>query len=341
MTRAALVVQPARHHSGASGYHQLAIHLVAQGEAVECVHGFPRRGTWRLAEPLAKRSGVRWYGAEACLTEIWAAAVASWRRPVLHFLQGENSYRYAGLIPGNPRRRLVATLHLPPSCFGAYVGTTVHLERLDALVLVARNQLAIVDGLRRRPATFVVPHGIDTDFFRPAGFPVDDAPCLMVGQWLRDLPVLRETVGRVRAARPATRFVLVLPAEQASAWRGVAGVEVRSCLDDAALLETYRHAALLVMPLLDCTANNSLLEAMACGLPSVVSDVGGIRDYVDRNCARLVRAGKPDDMAEAVLDLLRDPVARETMGRAARQRAETFAWPRVAQQILSVYEAVR
>lgn len=294
-----------------------------------------------MAEPLAKRSGVRWYGAEACLTEIWAAAVASWRRPVLHFLQGENSYRYAGLIPGNPRRRLVATLHLPPSCFGAYVGTTVHLERLDALVLVARNQLAIVDGLRRRPATFVVPHGIDTDFFRPAGFPVDDAPCLMVGQWLRDLPVLRETVGRVRAARPATRFVLVLPAEQASAWRGVAGVEVRSCLDDAALLETYRHAALLVMPLLDCTANNSLLEAMACGLPSVVSDVGGIRDYVDRNCARLVRAGKPDDMAEAALDLLRDPVARETMGRAARQRAETFAWPRVAQQILSVYEAVR
>jgi glycosyltransferase involved in cell wall biosynthesis len=80
---------------------------------------------------------------------------------------------------------------------------------------------------------------------------------------------------------------------------------------------------------------------MACGLPSVVSDVGGIRDYVDRNCARLVRAGKPDDMAEAVLHLLRDPVARETMGRAARQRAETFAWPRVAQQILSVYEAVR
>ena len=339
--RVALVVQRALHHGGASGYHQLARHLVERGFAVESLHRFPRRGVWRLVEPIARRSGLRWYGPEACFEEMWATAVTAWRHPVLHFLQGENSYRFAAAIPGNPQRRLVATFHLPPAVLPDYVRDPRHIERLDAVILVARNQLALLDGMRRRPRSFVIPHGIDTEFYRPSASPPQGGNCLVVGQWLRDFATLDGVIARVRQRRPDLKFVLVFPADRAAAWQGRPGVEVRSSLDDVALLRSYQEATLLVMPLLDCTANNAILEAMACGVPPVVTDIGGVRDYVDETCARLAAFGDTDGMATAILQLLDDPAGRAAMAGAARLRAEAFAWPRVMEQTLSVYEALQ
>ncbi len=334
-----LVVHRPRHHARASGYQCLADALVADQSAVEARHGFPRRGTWRIAQPFVRRSHLAWYGPEAFLVEIWSAA-AAWRGGIVHFLYGENSYRYAAAVPAW-RRRLVATLHLPPAVFGDYVGTTHHLERLDAIVLVASNQLPILDRLRSRPAVHIVPHGVDIEFFVPPPALATRPTCLFVGQWLRDFVTLQEVMRQVHRAMPQARFQLVLPSKLAAAWQGRPGVEVFAELSDPALRLCYQEAALLVMPLQECTANNAILEAMACGLPIVASEVGGICDYVNRDCARLVPAGKPGAMAEAVLDLIQDPAARTAMGQAARTRAETLAWPRVAKEILSVYETLR
>jgi glycosyltransferase involved in cell wall biosynthesis len=329
-----LVVQHASHHGQMSGYHRLAEYVVAQGAGRVAVHGFPRRGTWRLAQPFVRRSGLRWYGPDAFLTEIWAA-LTTWRGRVLHFLQGENAYRYAGALPG--RRRLIATLHLPPSILGDYVVPMRHLERLAAIVFVAGNQLDLLDRLPSPPRAYVVPHGIDVEFFAPAPRPASCISCLFVGQWLRDFATLEAVVSAVQRAAPQTRFSLLLPSGAADRWRGRPGVDVLTGVDDGMLRRCYQDASLLVMPLRDCTANNAVLEAMACGLPIVVTDVGGVRDYVDERCALLTAPGDAKGMAEAVLALLGDDTRRAAMGRAARARSEVFAWPRVAERMLAIY----
>ena len=144
----------------------------------------------------------------------------------------------------------------------------------------------------------------------------------------------------VHRTAPEVAFRLVLPRESAPAWRGRQGVEVLTGLDDIALRRVYQEAMLLFQPLSDCTANNAVLEALACGLPVVATDVGGIRDYLGEDCACLVPPRDPRAMVDAILALRADYAARTRMCRAARKRAEVFAWPHVVRQMLAVYKSL-
>jgi L-malate glycosyltransferase len=71
-------------------------------------------------------------------------------------------------------------------------------------------------------------------------------------------------------------------------------------------------------------ASITLLEAMACGIPSVVTAVGGnpelVRDGVD---GLLVQRGDAAGFASAFSRLLLDPSLRLSLGRSAKARAAT------------------
>ena len=104
-------------------------------------------------------------------------------------------------------------------------------------------------------------------------------------------------------------------------------------LSDEQLREEYRRAWVLLLPLLDATANNSLLEGLACGAAIVVSDTGGIRDYVGPATAALCPPGDPKAHASATIELLRDSERRDAAAQAARTHAANFAWPKIREQI--------
>jgi glycosyltransferase involved in cell wall biosynthesis len=72
--------------------------------------------------------------------------------------------------------------------------------------------------------------------------------------------------------------------------------------------------------------SNVVLEALAAGVPQVLTDVGGNREAVgDSGAALLVEPGAPAQLAAALVRALDAPELRRAMGRAARERAARFS----------------
>jgi glycosyltransferase involved in cell wall biosynthesis len=90
------------------------------------------------------------------------------------------------------------------------------------------------------------------------------------------------------------------------------------------------------MPLTDATANNSILEGLACGTPVVATDLDGVRDYCTAACGGLSPQGDAAAHAEATIALLTDPELRHAAGIAARAAAERVSWPVVRKAVQGV-----
>jgi glycosyltransferase involved in cell wall biosynthesis len=112
-------------------------------------------------------------------------------------------------------------------------------------------------------------------------------------------------------------------------------------LSDEELRDLYRRSTLLLLPMLDATANNAILEAQACGTPIVSTDIGGVASYVDSSFADLLPVGDVEGLVDAVVTLVESRDELERRGRAARDHAvQHLSWQRLAPRIFTIYENV-
>lgn len=86
----------------------------------------------------------------------------------------------------------------------------------------------------------------------------------------------------------------------------------------------------------------AVVEASACERPVVVSDVGGLPEVVENGVTGyIVECENAEVTAEALLELINDPLQRHRMGRAGRQRAlERYTWVSNVTDMEAVYQRV-
>src|SRR5262249_11269587 len=116
-------------------------------------------------------------------------------------------------------------------------------------------------------------------------------------------------------------------------------VRIHSGISEAELIRIYRKSDALLLPLADATANNSILEAMACGTPVITSDVGGIRGYVGEDAGWLFRKGDVGNIVKLIRDICADRQIAARKREPARRQALRFDWSQIHSQLTAVYEA--
>jgi len=198
----------------------------------------------------------------------------------------------------------------------------------------------------------VVPLGVDSEHFSPAGRrPPGSSPglrLLFVGR-LRYYKGLDTLLRALPHLPPQVELSIVGRGNMERAWQSLTaelGLQerVRFCgdLDDSQLLQAYREADLFVLPC-NCRAEafgTVLLEAMACGLPCITSDVGSGTSWVvaDGTTGIVVPPSDIAALASAITSLDRDRARLAAYGTAARQRIEkSFTLPQMVHAVEAAY----
>jgi glycosyltransferase involved in cell wall biosynthesis len=88
-----------------------------------------------------------------------------------------------------------------------------------------------------------------------------------------------------------------------------------------------------------------VLEAMACSLPCLVTDYGGIAEYVDDACGVKIlptsREQMVQDFRQQISRLARDRTLLQKMSRAAFERAKQYTWRAKGQHLIALYHALK
>ena len=110
-------------------------------------------------------------------------------------------------------------------------------------------------------------------------------------------------------------------------------------LEDRALSTLYASSDVAVFPSSTDTFGSALVESMASGLPVVAADCRVTREIVGAT-GTFFTPGDGAQLANAILELVVNPVRRRALGRVARLRARQFSWRAVFDDLFDEYESV-
>jgi glycosyltransferase involved in cell wall biosynthesis len=222
----------------------------------------------------------------------------------------------------------------------------------DALLLTTEETLSrVVDAEQQESMTFLLPHGIDSDIFNPPSSRIPRSEESIVILFLANISERKGIYDLLKAFDSvASRFPDVtlwiagggeheesakalacsLQCEEKIRFLG------RQTREEA--LECYRKADIYCLPSHGEPFGMTVLEAMSCGLPVVVTNAGGVRWIVDDGGGIRVPVRDPDALAQALSELIVAPQRRKQMGVHNRAKIlKQFTWDRVIDRLEEIY----
>lgn len=108
------------------------------------------------------------------------------------------------------------------------------------------------------------------------------------------------------------------------------------------IAEIYNSAEVFVLPSLNEGMSNTMLEALASGLPLIATDTGGSKELIlNGENGFIIKMRNSEDIAEKLEKLISDPELARKMGDESRKIAETMSWKKVAEQYFDLYKKVK
>lgn len=298
------------HHTQSGGYDQLSISTAGKNfsrSGKGSIINRTLRYIWRkVSTPNKNLVG---YNSEDWLAECKLAIYSIIKKPeIIHVLYGDEQLDLTLDIKKITKSKLVATFHLPTErdCvknrFEKNDKNIINL--VDSVVVVATSQIPDFQrwfGLNR---VFFIPHGINTKIFSPPKIRIKKniIKLICVGDHMRDFEAVHCIMDECQRLGLPVRLDLVTPKDKSDLFYGCKNISYYNNISESKLIELYQQADALLMPVSGATANNAILESLACGTPVISTNTGGITDYLDDSSGWIYSG----NVVKKIVDLLKD-----------------------------------
>jgi len=175
--------------------------------------------------------------------------------------------------------------------------------------------------------------GVDADSFTPADQPPKEVQITFVGRllWAKGVAEIIDAARILKQQGRLPKIILVGEPDPGNP-QSASEVDVKAWVDEglvecwgrrADINDIYRQSTIALLPSWREGLPKSLLEAAACGLPMIATDVPGCREIVKHEeNGLLVPLKAPSAIADAILHLLDQPEIAEHYGQNARRFVE-------------------
>jgi glycosyltransferase involved in cell wall biosynthesis len=237
-------------------------------------------------------------------------------------------------------------------------GAVLHLQQAHAAALLATTRIATETRIVAAPAIRAKvrdqKHGVDTAFFAPAPDAVHDAAARTRVLFLANVsPVkgiytLLDAFGRVREQVPeATLVIGGGGCHLADVRRRIDELGLNACVEMLGNVPRQQIPALMHRSAVYCLPSfgdpyaTSVIEAFAAGMPVVVTHSGGLAEMVDDQGGLRVTPGDSEELARALVTVIRSPELARKMGAHNLRRAEReFSWDAAVTTLEATYASV-
>jgi glycosyltransferase involved in cell wall biosynthesis len=228
----------------------------------------------------------------------------------------------------------------------------VLFKRLSRLVWRrARHVVANSPGLRTRALATspdqrirVIANGVDTEVFRPAARTWHTLRVLSVARLAagKGLRYLVEALGELRGEDVSLTLVGSGPEERnlraLARASGAGNVTFAGAVRHEHIAEYYRQADVFVLPSLSEGLSNAVLEALACGLPLLLTSAEGTVQLLrDGWNGCVIRKRSAADIAECLRRYLQDPGTLRLHGGHSREVAQSVSWAGIVDSYRRLY----
>lgn len=223
--------------------------------------------------------------------------------------------------------------------------TWATLKSAEAVFCLASEDIAYLRDRLRVPEDRIarIDNGVEPPFL---GLPFQEGPTerdiIFLGSWIprKGIRVLIAALEKLAAAGVQAKLTLAGTGVSAeairpslpAAWRE--DTEIIPRVQASQLIALYRRHSIFLLPAIVEGIPLAMLEAMACGLCPIVSDVGGVSDVVtDRVNGRLMPKLDVDALVATVTHALRNPDETRSLARNAHATLQRYGWDRAAGQV--------
>jgi len=221
------------------------------------------------------------------------------------------------------------------------------MDSLDGRISVSQLGVSSLSKYFRIHEYEIIPNGVNTEVFKKINVRKEGKAVLFIGRFdpRNNLHLVINAFSLIKKEVPSAKLYIIGYGYGESYYTGLVPESMKRDVIFLGGMKDerpyyYNLADVICYPVDKACLSVTLVEAMACGVPMVLSDITGFRQIVTNGKEALLV--KPDvyEIKSALIKILKDDALRKEMSENCLKKAKEYSWERITKRILDYYERI-